>query len=338
VTAGSAEARAAGLGGTDSGFGVVAAADWSMSDAKRWVCAANWDPQGGCWRVGVPERVKAAGCIEQLVELANGRAVLLGLDLPVGVPEAYGRLSGCTDFRDLLLTVTGGDDAGTWAGFFQRSRRPCVHRPFYPSLPVRTRGEVSRRALAEGVLGTSDGDGLLRACDRQSGAECMFFTLGGAQVGGAVISAWPALVAPAVRSGRCAVWPFDGELADLARRAGTVTLAEIYPGEAYGRLGVKIGSGSGRSKRRVTDRTEVAAELRAAVRACGAKASAALVRAMAAGFDPPGEFGGEDGFDALVGVLGMLAAMRDDATAPRDAAVRRWEGWILGLPVRAGGD
>lgn len=325
---------------TEGGFGVVAAADWSMADAKRWMCVAEWDERGGCWRVGVPERVEAAGCIEQLVRRARGRAVLLGLDLPIGVPEAYGRLSGCADFGDLLLRVSGSGsgDAGPWAGFFQRSRQPSVHRPFYPSLPVRTRGEVSRRALAEGVLGTADGDGLLRACDRQSGAECMFFTLGGAQVGGAVISAWPELVAPAVRSGRCAVWPFDGELADLARRAGTVTLAEIYPGEAYGRLGVKIGSGSGRSKRRATDRAAVAAELRSAVRACGAKASAALVRAMAAGFDPPGEFGGEDGFDAVVGVLGMLAAVRDGATAPRDAAVRRWEGWILGLPVRAGGD
>jgi hypothetical protein len=46
------------------------------------------------------------------------------------------------------------------------------------------------------------------------------------------------------------------------------------------------------------------------------------------------EAGGRDGpFDAVVGLTGMLTALRTGAEAPRDDPIRTVEGWILWQPV-----
>ncbi|MBK6782289.1 MAG: hypothetical protein IPG75_22600 [Gemmatimonadetes bacterium] len=45
------------------------------------------------------------------------------------------------------------------------------------------------------------------------------------------------------------LWPFDGPLTTLLAQPGC-TVAEIYPAEAYGQLGVTIGSRNLTSKRK----------------------------------------------------------------------------------------
>jgi len=54
---------------------------------------------------------------------------------------------------------------------------------------------------------------------------------------------------------------------------------------------------------------------------------------IASGFIPPS--GGEDAFDAIIGLLGMLAVVLgyQPAGDPGDDEIRRIEGWILGQPT-----
>ena len=83
-------------------FDFLAHADWSTSPRKRWVSVAR--RTDGRWQVDAPVRV---GDIEEfLSELvlpspAASRR-LVGFDFPIGVPEAYGRLTDQKNFLDLL--------------------------------------------------------------------------------------------------------------------------------------------------------------------------------------------------------------------------------------------
>jgi hypothetical protein len=58
-----------------------------------------------------------------------------------------------------------------------------------------------------------------------------------------------------------------------------------------------------------------------------------LVEALRDGFGPNDD--GEDPFDALIGLFGMLNVLlgRQSSGEPSDPRVRRIEGWILGRPV-----
>jgi hypothetical protein len=46
---------------------------------------------------------------------------------------------------------------------------------------------------------------------------------------------------------------------------------------------------------------------------------------------------GEDRFDALIGLVGMLDALARGVAEPHDPAIRRVEGWIFGQGVEAAG-
>jgi hypothetical protein len=97
-----------------------------------------------------------------------------------------------------------------------------------------------------------------------------------------------------------ALWPFNGDLAELARGAGIV-IAETYPAEAYRMVGA--GFGPGQSKRRQADRRGKAGSILSWAGRNGVAVSAS----------------------AVAGVEGRRPEQteRDDATAA-------WEGWILG--------
>ena len=58
------------------------------------------------------------------------------------------------------------------------------------------------------------------------------------------------------------------------------------------------------------------------------------MEAINAGFGP--HPAGEDAFDAVIGLIGMLLVVRGmrPAESPDDPAVRRREGWMLGLDPR----
>lgn len=304
-------------------FDFLAHADWSWSPRKRWVSVAR--RTDGRWQVDAPVRV---GDIEEfLSELvlpspAASRR-LVGFDFPIGVPKAYGRLTGQKNFLDLLKSL----GTESWAEFFQVAERPeqiSIKRPFYPYRP----GGTTRSHLHDG-LGLSD-FALLRCCERrtdQRRAACsLFWTLGGQQVGKAAICGWKEVLRPAVQQG-VRLWPFEGSLEELAKVEGSV-IAETYPGEAYAHIGVRFKSGQ--SKQRQSDRQDKADAILNWAAAWNVDLSDLARSVVADGFGP--KKSGEDPFDAFVGLLAMIELVdgRRSEGMAGDPAVQLWEGWILG--------
>lgn len=162
--------------------------------------------------------------------------------------------------------------------------------------------------------------------------------MGAQQVGKAAISGWRDLLVPALRErgGSAVVWPFAGTLAELlAPSSGATVLAEAYPGGYYSQLGLAWKGPDGRrsSKRFKDARKRHAAALLASLSEANVTALPELEEAIRDGFSSGPE--GEDQFDAVVGLIGMLNALLSADSSPyepQDEQVRRIEGWILGLP------
>jgi hypothetical protein len=185
---------------------------------------------------------------------------------------------------------------------------------------------------------------LLRLCERPRPgrrAACpLFWTLGGQQVGKAALHGWQEILAPAItgRPGwqppatQVSLWPFDGPLASLLD-PGRIVIAETYPAEVYTRLGIRFPKSRGvpSGKRVQAARAASAESIFAWAKAGGVELEASLQAAIQDGFGSGAT--GEDQFDALVGLLGMLAVLLGQGAAgePEEDHIRHIEGWILGL-------
>jgi len=313
---------------------LVAHADWGSSADKRWLARAELTSTGYCAQA--PEPVgPPAWLLLRLAEEAGGGGVFLGLDFPIGLSRAYAAAAGITSFLALLPHLGTGE----WAEFYCPAERPdqiALRRPFYPLRP----GQARRQHLLDG-LGLSEGAALWRRCDvltfGRGAASPLFWTLGANQSGKAAISGWRDVLAPAMRAGHppLALWPFAGPLPTLLREGRTVA-AETYPAECYYHLGLTDG-GKRWSKRRQADRAALAPRLLAWAADAGIGLSPALIAAIRDGFGPGP--GGDDPFDAVVGLFGMLNVIlgRRPAGEPEDATVRDIEGWILGQSAETAG-
>jgi hypothetical protein len=297
-------------------------ADWSIDARKRWMARA-WRTQAG-WRVRAPEPVgDVAGFLARLLAAADGGAVALGVDLPIGVPRAYAARRPEQGFPDFLRA------AALWPDFFEVCaivQEISEDRPFYPARGLRG---MTRASHAE-ALGLGGPLGLSRACDRATaerpaGAP-LFWTLGANQSGKAAIAAWRDMLLPALLADKpVRLWPFEGAFGDLLV-PGTVAVAETYPAEALRHLGIRLKG----SKRRQTDRAVAASALLGAMAALHAWPDPTLIAAAHNGFGA--DAAGEDRFDCILGllcVLNVLAGNRPDI-APADPWIQRWEGWVLG--------
>jgi hypothetical protein len=306
-------------------FDEIHHADWSTGARKRWVASARRTDAG--WAAFGPRRVgPSQAFLDELVGAALTRSILAGFDFPIGLPLAYGRLSGFTGFREALAAF--GRDPG-WEEFFEVGRLAAdvsVRRPFFPHKASKGVGRATLTSSI-GVAGFGD---LLRECERGAPGKreacSLFWTLGGNQVGRAATSGWQEIVRPALERG-ASLWPFDGDLRALAGRGGFV-LAETYPADAYAVVGAPFGKRE--SKTSQVDRRSKAgailswAEIAAVDLGPGREA-------LIDGFSPSRS--GEDPFDALVGLLAMIAVVdgrRPEATVRVEAEVATWEGWILG--------
>lgn len=267
--------------------------------------------------------------LERLRALAPGGGILFGVDFPLGLPLRYASIAGITDFVALLPEL----GSGRWAHFYDVASQPCeisIERPFYPLRP----GGARQAHLIE-ALGMTTIDDLRRRCDLAStarrAAAPIFWTLGAQQVGKAAIIGWRDMLGAARRAYKRSdarfpwLWPFDGRLDDLiaARR---LVVAEVYPGECYHHLGIALRG----SKRAQAARAAAGAALLAWTDAAGIVLEPALRSAIGNGFgDIPG---GDDDFDATVGLFGALNVVlgRRAAGEPEDEVIRRVEGWILG--------
>jgi hypothetical protein len=301
---------------------LAAHADWSVDPRKRWVAMARRAKAG--WTLLTPVPVGEVGSfIARLRAAADGGAVALGLDLPLGIPRAFAAGREASGFLEFLRQTRN------WPDFF----RVCAsideigpERPFYPARGI----AGMTRAAHAAALGLAGGASLSRACDRATaerpaGAP-LFWTLGANQTGKAAIAAWTGMILPALAADDAIrFWPFEGPFHSLLA-PGVIAVAETYPAEALRHLGIRLRG----SKRRQADRAAVGPDLLAAMDCLGATPDPALTRAAQEGFGA--DAAGEDRFDCVLGVLcvlNVLAGNRPD-TAPDDPWIQRWEGWVLG--------
>jgi hypothetical protein len=282
------------------------------------------------WLLAAPRLVgDVSTFLSRLTREADGGAVALGADVPIGLPRAHAAMRPEPDFPSFLRELECLPDFFSVCATL-REIRP--DRPFYPARGIAGMTRLSH-ALA---LGLPDASSLSRACDRATserpaGAP-LFWTLGANQSGKAAVSAWKEMILPALTSAsRFRLWPFDGPFLSLLT-SGSVALAETYPAEALRHLGIRLHG----SKRRQADRCATAGVLTTAMDQQAATPDDAMRKAVLDGFGS--DSNGEDRFDSVLGVLcvlNVLAGHRPDG-APADPWITRWEGWVLGqtaLPI-----
>jgi hypothetical protein len=294
-----------------------------MDPRKRWMTLAR--PEGRGWAVSAAVTVgDLDSWLARLRASAGGGAVAIGVDLPLGLPRAYAaRYCDATDFPAFLRRLAG------MSAFFE----VCGHlaelgsgRPFYPARGVRGMTRASHAA----ALGLGGPEALSRACDRATATRPagapLFWTLGANQTGKAAISAWRGWLLPALSEPRPPrLWPFEGGLHALLK-PGEMVVAETYPAEAMRQRGLRMAG----SKRRQSDRAALAPALLRALGEAGAVSDEAMSAAITNGFGA--DASGEDRFDSLLGLLGLLAVLdgRQPDFVPDDPWIHRWEGWVLG--------
>jgi hypothetical protein len=305
---------------------LVAHCDWSVQSSKRWMAVAT--RENDRWVIGLPELV---GLHDDFFSRLNNRSpetgsMLVGFDFPLGLPRRYGERAKLDGFR-VALSKLGRGEWIDWFKVAESASKIGLARPFYPLRP----GGTKRSHLSD-ALGLPI-EALHRECERETlsrRAACpLFWTLGGNQVGKAAISGWRDLIIPNLEN--LALWPFDGRLSDLCRMKKTV-IAETYPAEAYGHLG--IARNPVWSKRTQAGRRSVASSLTCWAGDRPYELAPSLVNAIADGFGGSGV--GEDQFDAVLGLFAMIDVVEGYRVEgnPQHPGVLRWEGWILGQHVR----
>ena len=303
----------------------VAHADWGMNPKKRQVATAELRPSGVYMVRSLapadPESV-AKGDVRAALHVSTQRGQLLaGFDFPIGLPRTYADRVGVEFFPDMLQLL----GHPPWDHFYGVARTPAeisLHRPFYPFRP----GGTSRAQLTDG-LGLSWQE-LRRRCDGTD-AGTMFWTLGGQQVGKAALAGWKFLAASP--QGTIRLWPFQGTLSDLMDGDGGVVVVETYPREYYKYIQPLLPPPGPWSKRRQADRLQWMPRLLAWADELGVGFERDVLHRVEEGFSSG--VNGEDEFDAIVGLLGMIVVVRGlvESGEPRnDPAVTTTEGWILG--------
>jgi hypothetical protein len=253
--------------------------------------------------------------------VGGSRGCLVGFDFPIGLPRAYADAAGVAAFPP-FLDLIGSPPWQDFSRVAEQAIEISLARPFYPQRP----GGTSRADLARG-LGLASAD-LRRRADGTD-AETLFWTLGGKQAGKAALHGWRLLRQARSDGLALALWPFDGSLGALLAGPASFVVAETYPREFYRYIGAPPRARW--SKRRQADRLECIPALLEWARALAVSWDPAIRRRAEAGFAAGPT--GEDEFDSVVGVLGMIAVVTGTIAAgppPGDPALATTEGWILG--------
>jgi len=300
-------------------------ADWGTNPNKRQVAVAQL-AAGDHYQVVGLDRARLGTEVHRDLRLGLGvrdtipGQLLAGFDFPLGLPRAYAARAGISEFCDFFFGLARGA-APDFARVATTPEEISIERPFYPARPGGTR----QRHLFD-ALGLTRQQ-IRRRCDGRD-AESLFWTLGSKQVGKAALAGWDYLLG--VERPELRLWPFDGTLVDLLDGdCATAVIAEVYPREFYQyfRTGP---SATGRKTKR-EDRLRWMPGLLEWSEHLKVTFEAEVRGRIAAGFsDGPI---GEDEFDAIVGLLGMIAVVTGSLGSgepAEDRAVHQVEGWILG--------
>lgn len=204
-------------------FSFFVSANWSKKERERSVHVADLHGrrirhEGTCWT------------LKTLLDLARDQdgAVLVGVDAALGVPDSFWRKVPKTggrpvSFIDWLRGLDPDSD------FFAKTVRNAAEwRVYHPFFHI-TGGDGSMTAFNDLLPG-----GFLRKIDRRTHAKPIFAASGISGIAGSGTRALRRELAPLLREDRdFAVWPFEGDLSDLASRK-KIVLAEIHPGIAHG--------------------------------------------------------------------------------------------------------
>lgn len=297
-------------------------ADWSLSPSKRWYAEARH--REGLWQIRDPVRIDNIHVWrDEVLLLPSQGATLAGFDFPIGVPKSWAVQTDVTSFRSWLDVL----ESSRWQAFFDTAgtrEEISLTRPFYPR---HARKGMKQSDLTQ-ALNVESFDALRRACERDmSGRKpCpLFWTLGANQVGKAAQTGWQDVVRPAVAEG-AALWPFDGELTTLAQTRHCI-LCETWPTLAARLMGAELSARQ--SKRRQTDR--VVACRRLMNTKLPVEWQTLAKASLLSGFGE--RAAGEDAFDALLGLLMMVAVVEGQLPVSSTllSEARDVEGWILGL-------
>jgi hypothetical protein len=298
-------------------------ADWGINPRKRWLAQAVLQANGR-YQAQSPNLVPPLEAWLSSLQAKNG-VVLVGFDFPIGLPETYARQAGIYDFLAMLPQLGQGE----WADFYRVAETPDqieIKRPFYPQRP----GGTKQQYLIDGLNVTHIND-LRRRCDmpqpERRAAAPLFWTMGAQQVGKAAIVGWQGVLVPALQHANAAIWPFSGKLVDVLSSAQLI-LAETYPAEFYTHLGISFPVNTG--KRSQNGRLANAPLLLNWATHNQVDISPDLTWAISDGFGS--DASGEDQFDAVVGLLGMVNLLLGNrpVSEPSDPAIRQIEGWIFG--------
>jgi len=254
-------------------------------------------------------------------EAGNDGTTVAGFDFPIGLPARYAAAIGVTEFKSFLLKI-GQNQFPDFYRACERASDISLQRPFYPYRPGGTRHDHLVAALGLDCM-----NDLRRQCEREyagrKAASPLFWTLGANQVGKASINGWRDVLTPALLNRTSTLWPFDGPLGSLLKPGHTV-IVETYPAEYYGwffqkRLPIR--------KTRMDARQQVAPALLNWAGSANVMLAPDLQRAIQGGFPQ-----GDDAFDAVVGLFGMMEVLmhRRSPREPAGDTVRQVEGWIFG--------
>lgn len=207
----------------------ILAADWGKQPAKRAVYGA--ENRAGRFKLVRHEHAEGF-TVRALLELANamrarsGDAVLVGIDVSLGIPAAIARRSGASNFVDFLSRLGSGGglerecgSAPTWS----------PDAPFFRIPP----GRGAKHAFYAAAGGQTS---LLRQIEARTGGNPTFALSGiPGTVGSGSREVWREL-APWLRNRSSGpdfrLWPFEGSIRCLVGDRHVV-LGEIYPRAAY---------------------------------------------------------------------------------------------------------
>jgi hypothetical protein len=296
-------------------------ADWGTAANKRWKAQATLGSDGH-YRAYAPSLISNHTDLIPSIRRGVGQegCALVGFDFPIGIPAAYARLAGVTEFESFLRALGGG----RWSDFHTVARSASeisTQRPFYPFAPGN-----KRQAHLLKALGLDSIDELRRECEKQQPgrrAACpLFWTLGANQVGKGALIGWRDVLAPALSDDAVLLWPFDGRLDDLLQ-PGRIVIAETYPAECYGWF---FSEPLGRKGDQAV-RKRAGGELLRWADGSGVTLEPALTRVISDGFPE-----GDDAFDAVIGLFGMVEVVmgKQQTGEPRNDKIRKLEGWIFG--------